>query len=481
MRGQNNSQPLGSVRPISYARITLSLILLFNIPFGVLDLLFDFVAYFILASQLKEAARRATYFAEATDALRKLALLNLLKLPILIFISASRGGGSYGYDIYAVLSLGFGVFDVIWGVSAVRYIFDGLFRLGERTDASALISPIRLGSSEMSTDTLKVLTLIFAVAKPILAALPDMFRLTSTNGYVSAIVVSPYYIYVLIIAQLLGTAFGIFWLVCMVKYVKAIKKEGQIEHSLEVILTDSDRKKFASDSKIANLKSILTALAISSFLLIDLKFSGNDNINLLPDLIHGIFLIYIAVRLGRVCSARAVGAIISSSVYTALALVYYIFETRFLYYEGYDSLVGLDVYSPEYTAVEILSVVECVSLIVALVFIYRMLHGFIFEHTGTSPLDVGYSAQEKRYHTTLTRFNLASLTLGVVAAVAKCVDVFSKAHFKLEFNLTASSAFIPVIEWMGLAAFICYAAYIALTLYYTSVMKDEVEMKYKDE
>ena len=80
MRGQNNSQPLGSVRRICYAKITLSLILLFNISLGVLDLLFDFVAYFILASQLKEAARRATYFAEATDALRKLALLNLLSI-----------------------------------------------------------------------------------------------------------------------------------------------------------------------------------------------------------------------------------------------------------------------------------------------------------------------------------------------------------------------------------------------------------------
>ena len=64
-----------------YLRIGAALVLLCNPNIHVIDILPDFIAYFIIFSLLSEAADLAPHFAQARDSAKKLALIGLFKIP----------------------------------------------------------------------------------------------------------------------------------------------------------------------------------------------------------------------------------------------------------------------------------------------------------------------------------------------------------------------------------------------------------------
>lgn len=475
-----------SGKRISVPLIILSLALLVNTPFSIIDPLPDFIAYIILFRQLKSSAERAPYFAEARGAFGKLALTSALKFVALLIVASSSTSYTYGYDMYAVASWSFGAFEIIFSVSAVKNLFEALFRLGERTDAGALIRDIDVAAgSKMSVDTFKLLTFVFAVARPLLAAVPDLFRLTELTDGGSIRAVSPYYGYVLSACQIIGAAIGVFWLVVAIKYVIAVKKEGQYQNALVMVAGEGYVERLQREEHIGALKGVFTLLCVATIFSVDIKFDNTDNVNILPHTVFAILLIVLGLKLGKYTDrAHALSVVAPASLFAVCSVFYYVFETKFLYYHGYDSLFGVEQIPAEYITVEVLSVAETVLASVTLAALAVAIHAFIFKHTGIERDNPNYSPTDKKYHRSLLLQNYALMFLGILSLAAKTVLTFSKASQELarfEINLTTYVSILPSIEWLALVSAVCTIAYVGFAFYFTSTMKEEIEMKYKTE
>ena len=477
-----NSTPLCEKRLAKAGPIIFALVLLANTAFGILDLMPDFIAYLILAKQFRAAADRAPYFEEARLAFRKLALITGLRLPVLILIAAQRSGDTYGFDIYAVASLSFFALETIFQLSAIKNLFEGLFRLGERTDASALIKDIRVTSdSNMATDTFRLLTYVSVIGRGLFATLPDMFRLTGTDSRGYQTTMSPAYPYVFISCHLIGLIIGVFWLVVAIKYITAIKREGRYTAALNAVAGEKYRERAEKKEFIGGLRSLITLFAISTLFTIDLKFDNFDHINILPHTVYAVILIVISLMLGKYLGrVYSLICAIPASLYAIVSVFYYVYETSFLYNEGYRSLVDKATTPTSYVTVEVFSVIETVFLIATLVAIAFSMHKLVVCHTGLLPTDENYSPSDRKYHKRLFISNYIILGLGILSALGKCVNVFSKAHFTIEFTIK-KIAIIPTIEWIGLLSVALSAAYAIYTIYSASILKDEVEMKYLEE
>ena len=77
-----------------YLRIGIALILLCNPNIHIIDILPDFIAYFLIFSVVCEAAGLSPHFAEARDAAKRLAILGLFKIPASFLAMAARSCSS---------------------------------------------------------------------------------------------------------------------------------------------------------------------------------------------------------------------------------------------------------------------------------------------------------------------------------------------------------------------------------------------------
>ncbi len=251
-----------------YGLLTFSLVLLFNSNINLIDILPDFIAYFILAKLFERAADSAAYFEEARSGFVKLAWLNFAKIPAFILILLIRGGNAADNDVFALFSISFGVIEAILSIGAAKNIFAALFHLGDRTDAAATILPIEspiCKKRALSPQAIKEYTYFFIICKSIIYWLPDMFLLTRITETGHIVTISTYYPYVLIIAQLLGTFVGAIWLMRIKKYAKAIYEEGEFTNALSKLASEDTSFKFTAKVKTRSINSLLTFVAAAAF------------------------------------------------------------------------------------------------------------------------------------------------------------------------------------------------------------------------
>ena len=477
-------------KKVSYGLIIFSVILLFNTNIGIFDILPDTVAYIILARQLKRAAERAPFFAEACDAFKKLTVVTLLKYPASL-LSALSGTDSGRGDMAALFAITFSAFEIVYAIKAIKYLFDGLYRLGERTDATALISAFKVGGDAyMAVDTLRFFTYATAVVKCVFQAIPDMFRLTrvADDGF-TLITVSRGYPISVIATQFFGAIIGIFWLVIIIKYIKSIKKQGQFDDALEMIISDEDRLRLERKEKFDSLIAIFSMLAFSVFFTVEVRFFDSDAINLIPHAIFGIMLVSVAQKTWRALGSRLGAPLLTvSSLYTVLSVVTYVFEVKFIYYEGYDSLTETTDVPMSYLTVEILSAVEAVLLASFFVCLTVAFFEIIRKHTGTALGSPEYSHSDKKYHAALSRFSILYAIIGVLFSAFRCLTVFSYSAYTSQIidrneitegaGVASDLIYVPVLEWANPVCSALCVALIGFTLYFTSTLRDEVKMKY---
>ena len=220
-----NLRAVESLPKTPWKLIFVALIFLFNPSVNVVDILPDFVGYFIIAKLLVYPADVSPYFDEARATFLKLAWLNVLKLFAIVLMfgnEANRG------DTTALFAFGFAVGDAILGIMAIRYLFEALFYLGQRSDVSALIEPFAISKRQTTTpDAYRSLTIFFLIVKCAIATLPEFLLLTEDNlngGSASSNLT--FYPATVLLSQLLGLIIGIIWLKRSFRYAKALLREN---------------------------------------------------------------------------------------------------------------------------------------------------------------------------------------------------------------------------------------------------------------
>lgn len=464
--------------------LVFSIVLLFNPNFGVIDILPDFIAWFILARLFERAADSATYFEEARVAFVRLGWVNIAKIPSLFIINMIRSGNTMDNDVFALFSVVFAALEIIFLIPAVQNIFSALFHLGERTEARALITAFptsRKSKRDISPEALKGYTLFFVIIKCLLYTIPDFFLLTRVSDSGHVYTISKFYPYVLLSCVTAGLILGIIWLKRTVSYVFKAREEGMFFDALSSLAREGSEKKFESKVKIRKTSFALSLLAISSFFSIELIFDNFDEINILPRFIYGVFLLIAVFNLQK-HTKQSVYSYVIAALYTASALTSFIFSTRFLLKYEYIDLFKNEAAKRSYLLVEIFGVVELAFLVIYMISQGLVLKAFILNNTGVSPDSDRYRKTEIDYHTSLIKRSYLISGFGIIAGAAKCINIFLNRDVQLIYSditdITQPTFTASAVPWFNLVVTATALIYIGYSLYFASALKEEVSIKY---
>lgn len=475
-----------------YPLILFSIILLANPNVSIFDFLPDFIAYFILAHLFLDASDKSPFFAEARSAFIKLGWLTLLKPFSLIFVVWTRMNNTLGNDTLALVSFVLAVAEAILMIIAISNIFNAFFRLGERTDASALINPFNITKRRMmTTDSLKMLCYLFAIVKCAAYGLPDLSLLTTVVG-VQVITVNPIYPVAMLIGILASLVVGIIWALATKKFAMAVTKEGKFNSALDSISSTIPSIKLESVKKTRALRNTLIVLTVAIILTLELRFDNLRGVNLFPPTLFAA-LTLIALYIGRNHIKYYKPAMLVTFIYAIISTAAYFVESSFLSKYGYESLLREGIFRPEfksaateaYDTVKLFGAICAVANIALIIIITLVLRHIIFDHTGISPKSQNYNKLEKEFHSALSKRTYAFTALSIISAVLKFVYIYSHGEIETVYtdtnDITRPTITAPSIEWISFASSIASLLFIAYALYYFSILKDEIKMKYSQE
>lgn len=460
-----------------YTAILFSLVLLCNPNFHTVDILPDFIGYFLMASAIGHAADIAPYFDEMKTWFNRLGIITLVKIPATFIM---YGNMHAGRDIVPLFTLCFAILELISLLALISNAYSGLSYLGQRSEVKSLVSPIKFFGINVTTDGLRGFTTLFVVAKTALNTIPTVCLLTYTDPNMARLAQS---LYAPLELGSLGIVlvFGIVWCVICSAYVKGVAKEGGVGDGLmamagEMKLGEIDRK-----IKQRKLLGGVTLLFFSVFFTFDISFRQTNNVNILP---HFIFAIIIFIAFCRLCAEKRLHRIltITFSISVLTNLIYQIASYAFFNKYTYLDIIDLKPAKEMYIWVEISSVIETVAFLVFYVILVLSLASTIRENTGTHPTEEGYSRASKERHSTLINKGIGMFVILALVSISKCVNVFLWGNPHSEFTEGADGVIDimaePTFSWFGTIIFALSVICVIYAYMFTSELKDEIKMKY---
>ena len=471
-----------------YSLLIVSFIFLFIPNYNVIDLMPDFISWFILAKLFENAADSAPYFEEARSGFTKLAYLNLAKILGFVIIIIVKSRDVSDNNIFALVSFCFAAVEILFLIPTIKNIFLALFHLGERTDAVALISsqnpsPRFILCRIFSAEFIKEATYIFLIAKTLIYAIPDLCLLTRITDRGNVLNVSRAFPFVLLTLHTIGLFLGILWLIKIIKYSNAVRKEGKFHIALELMHSEDKFGKYESRKKLRSIKSLLLLISISSLFTFEIAFSDWSDINILPHFIY-LFLMLIAAFMTLKHTKALIPCYIVGGLAVFESIIVYSLKIAFLTSFSYEDISKYPMAKNLYQMVEALSLVELITTVAFLLLFMLIMNSFVMDNTGLSPDSDRYSIGEMKFHSSLKIKNLIIFIFGSVAAVAKFVNVILNGNAKLIFtdesDVTAGAFFAAAIPWFNIVVTVTALLYVFFTIYFMSGLKDEVKMKYSD-
>ncbi len=464
--------------------ISVALLFFINPNIRIFDLLPDFIACFIIARALRYAADRAPYFEEARSAFIKLGWVTLLKLPAFYLVTIIRSGNVSDNDITALMSTVFSVIEIAVFVSAIKNLFSALFYLGERTNATSLISEysISRGGIKFSPDKLQSATICFVIFKLLAATLPELMlltRITDDGGYVINYA-TLLYPYALVLAILATLAYGIITYRRWRGYIKAIRNEGLFTDALDSLIAPEERDALDKKIKKRRLLLALTLLSIAAFFTFELRPDTFSGVNMIIPTVYGTVSVIAAVIFSKQVK-HSLPAIASGIIYTVAATVAYLSDTVFL--SSYDYVdIGTNVDARGlYIGVIAAGVISFLTLCLFLVLNARMMISYVTEHTGISPSSDKYSRSDKERHTQLKRSVIIAAITGILMGGAKLVHLvlrYFTSEELVESIEGVTSMAMNTLPWFGTAVFVVGVVNVISVISCVSRLKEDTDMKY---
>ena len=480
---ENNNQALtfkGQKRMLP--TVITALIFLFNPCINIVDILPDFIAYFLLAHAFYAPSVAAPYFEEARRAFIKLGFINLAKIPSLFIVTAVRSGNTLDYDVFALATFVFATLEIIFIIPAGKNTFDALSYLGERSNAESLIR----SDSLASTDALRSFTLVFSILKCALYCAPELFRLTrsvDSGTSISVISGSRYYPFAMLLALLIGTVVGSVWLIRTVKYVKYIKREGKFFDAISALINEGSRDEYRKRLAHKKIGTVFLIFNVAAILSIDLIFDNFQEINLLPNPIFGI-LFTVALALLSSYTENAEDnrkyALLAGVSYTAVSIAQFILSVLFLTEHGYDSLIEIANVAAKraYKTVEILSIVEFIAYAALCYVFFMIMNSFIKTNLGHGDR-FGKGGAHDEYFAEIKKKTVVYTVLIALYGLAAAVNVFIKGSVKLIFtdpsDVTMPTMIVSSLPWFSLVVTVISIIMIFYSVYYFAYIKDELD------
>ena len=483
MTDTKNLSADSSMRTIKTGWLIFAVVMLFNPNVNLIDILPDFIGYFILAKFFERAADSAPYFEEARSAFFKLGLISLAKIPALVIVVIVRSGNVIDNDIVALMALIFAVVELLYLIPGIKSLFDALAYLGERSEAKSLIS----NGSLISTDNLRSFTFAFSIMKCLLYTLPEFLKLTRSielGSTTSVLTGSRYYPWAIVASLLLGTVFGAFWLSRIIKYIKNIRAEGKFFSSLENLATENSYAEYEKRVNLRYRNRIFLSLIIAAVLSIDLTFSNLYDINLLPSFVFGVIFsvsLFLLTKILKDGKRLGLYTAIAGALFNLTATVKFILDIKFLTEFGYAKLLNSKNTEAlaSYQVIEWLAIVETVFHIALLVLFFMIMKRYTEENLGCFNSDSNPRIKAS-YYAEVNRKTIILTVLGILVGIMSLANVFVNGNVQLIYtnanDITMPTLVVSSLPWFGLLVTVIGVAYVFYSVYYFSFVKDEMDI-----
>ncbi len=469
-----------------YGWVILGLVLLFVPNVNVVDFLPDFIAYFIFAGVLSYGVNKVPYFEEARSSFIKLGIVNLMRVPAMLLMNFIRMENQADTDIFAMMTLLFGVIETIYLIPAIINLFDALFYLGERTEADSTIKPIYLfGIMKVETSTVKEFACFFAVARAVLALLPELCLMSMTAENGTNLVLHPYahlYPIVFILCYSLSLVIGAVWLLFTVKYISKIGNSGDYYYAIDSLVTEERRPEIEKKLKLRRIYSALNTVTVASIFTLEINFTNFGNVNVLPHFIFAFILIAGLFKLVGKTKLTAISAALGGA-YTAVSLVCHGMLISFLESWSYTEIKIIDAAREAYAPIVILSAIELILALAIIALTVVIMREFMINNTKTHPSDEKYGFPDRDFHRSLFGKSIIYAVAGALVMLSKFILILLNGDSDYLYAGSASGGITTIVTtalpWFGTFITISVLVFVGASIYYFGILKDEVSMKYQ--
>ncbi|MBE6718031.1 MAG: hypothetical protein E7574_02080 [Ruminococcaceae bacterium] len=389
---------------------------------SIIDLMPDFIGCILIMRGLYKLADLTPGLMIAKNAFKKALYVYLAKF-VLMF-TAPYFGNTNG-SFLTIFSFVFFVLELIYVLPAFKALLDGFLYLGNRTESSVLF----LNQSEFST-----LTSIFIFVKSALPLLAD-FSYISTPEYSNNVTsgrgfyLSDYRTLLVVINLLVTGIIGVVWLYYALRYFKGIKNDTKLISHLD----EQYRTTVLPNEGLFIRRSVSLA---SSFLMISGIFAFDvfvDSVNILPDFLSGLFIVFISIFLKKYCNTKLL--LITSVIYTVFSAISWgtlcYFAVKFPAVYIWNNFEAYELFMI-HTVANAIKYISCIIVFVAL---FKTLKEIIIKHSGTSINELKsisrFNSQMQKY---MIKLNNICLILGIICCVSgiiRIVLLYDFAQFML--------------------------------------------------
>ncbi len=414
--------------------LTVALICFFNPCIGIMDVLPDFIGAFILARILKDAADLSPYFSESRTAFLKLGLCGLAKF-ICQFTVFNRNNVTVQGDMSAMFSITFLVLDTIFAITAVRYLFEGVFYLGERSDAQALYKPFPLFGAKgpmCDPERLKSVTFFFIVLKHTLCTLPEFLRLSRDPADTSD---DParFYGKALLACVIVVAVVGIAWLFTALRYKRAIYKEGRAFDALRDRLLPEELARYTDRVRRHTFRSAGYLFTLAAALMLPLRLDSYGGLNIMPYFLFP-FLVFLSMRMlapylpqAKRCQWAALPVILTS-------LASYITQAIFFETYTYIDLLNSNKAAILYGVHTVVNAIDTAAVIALLLLCLRVVFTFIQAYTVCDEQSSSFTSVDSDYQASTRRYTTVCFVVFIISAIARLGDVLQRGRVDVVFG-----------------------------------------------
>lgn len=467
--------------------ITLAIVFLCNPTVRLFDILPDFIACFIIAHYLSYPSLRAPFFSEARRAFLKLGAVSLMRIPAFIISVNVRSSNAYDYDTTVLLTFVFAVIEGIYLISALSNLFSAFFYLGERSDASSLITGFTTSVNKIiSPESLRSYSIFAVIFKLAAWSLPEFLLLTQgvdLSAYSQ--VIRPASMYPLVIV--LSVIFSFFVMLILglgfYSYILNIHNEGKFFFATDSLITAERKSELSAKIIKKDINGAFTLITVSALFSVVLRFDNLREINLMPFMLCGVLIIAAIFKMSQHAYLPKI-TVLCGALFTLSALAAQIIESVFLDTYSYEMLVKNKLAKAEYIPVIISSAVCCAAFIIFIIFLSVFLNRFSALHTGFAPqskIDEKYMKLHKRAMKRKICFFSVSAILVPVTRLCDTVFKYFPSLKIVSVEDGFGNVTFSLIPWFGVAVFASSALFFAASIYLGSVFKDELDIKYSED
>ncbi len=456
---------------ISSAAFILAAIFLFNPNINIVDLLPDFVGYFLLYTSLAKLSDLVPHFDEARDRFHKLFWITLSKLPATFIMLSISSQNTAERPIVAVFSLAYAILELIYIYPAFTALFEGFEYLETRfgnevAEKKSMRAPAKI-------------TAVFFSVKMIACTLPE-FSLTSVADILGDVNYKPniarFYPYFAALGAIVAIIFGIVWMIKFIKFIRYIARSRTIEFSLSSsYIEKQERLRQVNSYRLVCLSMSLMTLA--TLFGIDLFL---DNTNYLPDVFSALLFIASGVVMLRFTKKAQLPVIVGILyVFSSLCTMF----TQHNFHASYDYTDISKITAADY-AYDLVIISAFIEFLISVALFFSVAYcvaSFVKDTTGSpnsSDSAIRYNAE---LHKSLKTQAYIMAALGSIASVSKVVYLYLLSFTeKVEMIPEYSHAPVTMLQYGELWIVVAVLAIIWLVFTYrlSHTVKESAERRF---